>query len=117
MMTSPRSDALSDSDSRTLRAEAHTFFCASGTILGRRVVPDVCSTRAMSCGDAVLGGAFGAGLLSVLGEMSAENSKVNVPDPFSGCGRRRAIGMFRRSATAMHGESLSLAATSSLARR
>jgi hypothetical protein len=35
---------------RMLRAEAQRFFCDSGTIFGREVVPEVCSTMATSSG-------------------------------------------------------------------
>ena len=50
MMTSPRSFAVSARDFRTFSADAAMFLCASGTIFGRDVVPDVCSTSAMSSG-------------------------------------------------------------------
>ena len=50
MITRPRSFAVSDSVLRMLPADATEFLCASGTIFGRDVVPDVCSTSAMSSG-------------------------------------------------------------------
>src|SRR6266850_5043598 len=52
MMLSPRSEPANARVCRTLRAEAHTLRCASGTIFGREVVPEVCRTRAMSSTDA-----------------------------------------------------------------
>src|SRR5687768_4380277 len=55
MITRPRSLSVNARDSRTFAADAHTFFCASGTILGRDVVPDVWSTKATSSGVAALG--------------------------------------------------------------
>jgi len=51
-MLSPRSEAVNAKVCRTLRAEAHTLRCASGTIFGREVVPEVCRTSAMSSADA-----------------------------------------------------------------
>ncbi len=45
-----RSAGPSASERRTLPAEAQRLACVSGTIFGRDVVPDVCSTRATSCG-------------------------------------------------------------------
>src|ERR1041385_3360570 len=50
MMTSPRSSAVNASVFLMLAADAAMFLCASGTILGRDVVPDVCSTSAMESG-------------------------------------------------------------------
>jgi len=44
MMFSPQSLALNCKLWRMLRAEAHRLRCDSGTILGREVVPEVCST-------------------------------------------------------------------------
>ena len=52
MMLTPRSCAVKASAVRMLRAEAQTFRCERGTILGREVVPEVWSTRAMSPGSA-----------------------------------------------------------------
>src|SRR5689334_4528416 len=48
MITRQRSAGVSARQVEMLRAEASRFFCASGTILGREVVPEVCSTRAPS---------------------------------------------------------------------
>ena len=48
MMLSPRSCAVKPRLSRMLRAEAQTLACVSGTIFGREVVPEVCSTSAIS---------------------------------------------------------------------
>src|SRR5262245_21815921 len=48
MMQRPWSRPLRASVSRTLRAEVQTFCCDSGTIFGLDVVPEVCSTSAMS---------------------------------------------------------------------
>ena len=92
-----------------LRADAQTLRCASGTIFGRDVVPDVCSTSAMSSG--VTSGLVPDGAASVA------NSSVNVPAPRSGCGTSRAIGTPSRVATSTDGESLPLATISSFARK
>src|ERR671925_608098 len=43
MMLRQMSWGVSDSVATMCRAEAHTLACASGTILGRDVVPEVCS--------------------------------------------------------------------------
>jgi hypothetical protein len=59
MIASPRSAAVKASVVRMLRADAQMFCCASGTIFGREVVPEVCSTRAMSSGAAAPGCARG----------------------------------------------------------
>ena len=50
MMLSPRSAGVRLRMSRMWPAEAQTLRCDSGTILGREVVPEVCSTRATSSG-------------------------------------------------------------------
>ena len=47
-----RSPGVSASVCLTFLADAHTLRWASGTIFGRDVVPDVCSTSAMSSGSA-----------------------------------------------------------------
>ena len=44
-----------------LRADAQMFFCANGTIFGRDVVPEVCSTSAMSSGLTLRGGVVRSG--------------------------------------------------------
>jgi len=48
MMLSPRSAAAKATVRLTLRAEAQTLRWESGTIFGRDVVPEVCSTSAVS---------------------------------------------------------------------
>src|SRR5262249_20181891 len=50
MMFRPRSFAVNDVVWRMLRADAVTLRWDSGTIFGRDVVPEVCSTKAMSSG-------------------------------------------------------------------
>jgi hypothetical protein len=50
MMLRPRSAVVKARVRRMLPAEAHRFFCDSGTIFGREVVPEVCSTMATSSG-------------------------------------------------------------------
>ncbi len=52
MMLSPTSVGSKRVVARILWAEAQTLRWRKGTILGREVVPDVCSTRAMSSGSA-----------------------------------------------------------------
>jgi hypothetical protein len=52
MMLSPQSAALKRSVSRMLVAEAQRLRCDSGTIFGREVVPEVCSTIDTSSGKA-----------------------------------------------------------------
>src|SRR6185437_4893149 len=48
MMLRQRSAGVSESVAPMCRADAARFAVASGTILGRAVVPDVCSTSAIS---------------------------------------------------------------------
>jgi hypothetical protein len=50
MMFSPMSVGLNCSVRAMLAAEVHRLRCDSGTILGREVVPEVCSTIEMSPG-------------------------------------------------------------------
>ncbi len=52
MTLSARSSAESASEVAMLRAELQMLECASGTIFGREVVPDVCRMRATSCASA-----------------------------------------------------------------
>ncbi len=53
MMLRPRSCGVKCSVSRMWRAEAQTLRWLSGTIFGREVVPEVCSTSATSSGCAI----------------------------------------------------------------
>ena len=55
MMFMQRSSGVSESVSRMCRADAQTFRWLSGTILGREVVPEVCSTSAVSSASAAPG--------------------------------------------------------------
>src|SRR5262245_35120548 len=68
MITSPRSFDVSESVLRILAADAAMFLCASGTIFGRDVVPDVCNTSAMSSGVAVFTGCAAPPALSYSSE-------------------------------------------------
>ena len=83
MITRLRSASVSANEPATFLADAQTLRCASGTIFGRDVVPDVWSTSAMS--SAVAGA-------PVPNAAPSGNSSVNVPAPWSGCGTSRAIG-------------------------
>ena len=80
-----------------LRAEAQTFDCFSGTIFGREVVPDVCSTSAMS--SACAGPPVAAAL-----PLPAKAS-LKRPAPCSGIGFNRATATPSFSATAIAGDS------------
>src|ERR1019366_4657559 len=60
---SPLSFFVSESVRRMLFADAHTLRCASGTIFGRDVVPDVCRTSATSSGDAMRGACTGLAVM------------------------------------------------------
>jgi hypothetical protein len=93
-----------------LRAEAQTLDCFRGTIFGREVVPDVCSTRPISSGWA--GPPFGAGVAA-----APSKDRVKLPAPACGVGVRRTTGTPRRPATATAGLSEPSATTSSLALR
>src|SRR5690349_14369586 len=72
MMLRQRSFAFSESEAAMWRAEAARLAVDSGTILGRAVVPDVCSTSAPSSPD------DGPALASLPG-FSAETSSVKTP--------------------------------------
>ena len=50
MMLRPQSPAVNCSVAPMLRADAHRLRCDNGTIFGREVVPEVCSTIEMSSG-------------------------------------------------------------------
>ncbi len=111
MMLRPRSLAVKPSEARMLAAEAQTLDCFSGTILGRDVVPDVCSTSAMSSGCA------GPEFAAFLTASPSGKASVKLPAPLSGVGCSRATGTCSFSATAMAGEVAPSATTSSLALR
>ena len=110
MMLRPRSSAVKASAVRMLRAEAQTLPCVSGTIFGREVVPEVCSTSAMSSVSARPPRA---------GSPVAASAKcsVKLPAPSSGVGRRRATDTPSFSATATAGESEPSTTSRSLAPR
>ena len=93
------------------RADAQMFLCASGTILGRDVVPDVCSTSAMSSGVA------GAPACAGRSRRAVELEREACPRPAPDARTSRAIGTPSFSATPTAGESLPCATTSSFARR
>ena len=77
MTLSARSSAESSSEVAMLRAEVQMLACASGTIFGREVVPDVCRMRATSCASAGPGRAAAP---------AAEPESRNAPAPASGSG-------------------------------
>ena len=110
---SPTSPLVSERVRRMLCADAHTLRCASGTILGRDVVPDVCSTRAMSSGDAMRGACGGVGPAGIV----PGKSSVKLPAPSPGRATNRAIGTPSFVATASAGVSFPAPTTSSFARR
>src|SRR5215471_5954745 len=111
MMFTLRSAVVRRSVLRTLRAEAHTLRWVSGTILGREVVPEVWSTRAMS--------SAAEGPLEWAGEplRAAEKSRRKRPAPSSGVAASRTTGMPSLLAMSMAGEVLSFSMIRSLARR
>ena len=85
MMFMQRSAGVSASDSAMWRADAARFAVDSGTILGRAVVPEVCSTSAISPSTEMPGLAAFAGL-------RAETSRVNRPAGPSSAGTSSMIG-------------------------
>ncbi len=86
MMLRPRSAAVKASDLRMWRAEAHRFCCDSGTIFGREVVPEVCSTMATSSGSAKPPLAAGVAVLP------APTSSVKLPAPAPASGTSSTMG-------------------------
>ena len=85
MMFMQRSPGASASDSAIWRAEAARLAVDSGTILGRAVVPDVCSTSAISSSTDVPGMAASAGF-------NADTSSVKLPAGPSEVGTSSMIG-------------------------
>src|SRR5271165_4161176 len=81
MMLRPRSLGVSARLAQILRAEAQTFLWVKGTIFGRDVVPEVCSTKAISSGP---GAPLAAGVLAG----AAPVSRLKRPAPSAGCGRK-----------------------------
>ena len=95
-----------------LRADAATLRCHSGTILGRAVVPEVCSTSTTSSASANPG-ADGAWLTP----SAASLRSVNAPAGPSLSGTRLTIGMWRAAATSRDGLSIPSRITSARALR
>ena len=114
MMQSPRSSAENPSVAQMLPAEATRFRCNSGTILGRDVVPDVCSTSAASSGVAARG--FPPPPPPRTAGWSA-NSRTKLPAPRSGCAVSWQTGMPSFAATSIAGEDLPCATMRSFALR
>ena len=106
-MLRQRSPGSSAIHSAMLRAEAQRLAPVSGTILGRDVVPEVCSTMAASS----------LPLLSsaVAAPDGASREKVPAPAPVSGV--RPMIGTPTRFAASMAGLSAPASRISALARR
>jgi hypothetical protein len=111
MIASPRSATDNANVLQMWRAEVQIFSCDSGTILGLEVVPDVCSTSAMSSGAAAPACCVCAGFTA------SGKESVKLPAPCSGVGTRRTIGMLSLSATPTAGEALSCATIRILALR
>ena len=111
MMFRPRSVGESARNSRMLRAEAQTLRCESGTIFGRDVVPEVCSTSATSSGWAK---PPWAGLAAPAGEAS-RSSKL--PAPRSGCASNSMMRTPSLRATSSAGEVLPASTSSAFAFR
>ena len=106
----PRSEALNAVLFAMCWAEAQTLRCVSGTILGRDVVPEVCSTKATSSAYAMPAEAAVAACLD-------EVSSVNEPAPRAGVGKRYTIDTPNFSATATAGDAEPFSTTSALAFR
>src|SRR5262252_8241855 len=106
-----RSSGVSASVCLTLLADAHTLRWVSGTILGRDVVPDVCSTSATSSGLAK------SALVEDDSVPFPSNASENVPAPRSACATSRATGTPSFAATSTDGESFPGATMSSFAPR
>ena len=109
MMFSPRSAAVNRSDDRMWRAEAATFCCERGTIFGRDVVPEVCSTRAVSSAAAP------PGCAAMPDSVAPRGSSVKLPA--TSPGTRSATGTPSFSATAIAGVSAPRSTISSRALR
>ena len=111
MMCSSTSSSVSCKVRLMLRADAHTFRCDSGTILGRDVVPDVCKINATS--SACAGPPCAAG--AVCADAAARSSKS--PAPRSGWGTSSITAMPSLAATARAGVSAPCATINALALR
>ena len=108
MMLRQRSSSVSASVLPILPADAVTLRWDSGTIFGREVVPEVCSTSAMSPASAKPPWA---------GLPPAAPSKVNRPAGPFGSAFRRITGTFSFLATAKAGDSAPSSITNALALR
>ena len=100
------SAGASDSAAAMLAAEAVTFACVSGTIFGRAVVPEVCSTSATSSGCAMPGRAARPGV-----------PPSSVKDPAGPSGTTSSSGTPSFAAAARAGVSTPRITISALARR
>ena len=94
---------------RMFIADAQTLRCDRGTIFGRDVVPEVCSTRAMSSGSGVRPAAGAPG--------APEVSSENEPAPDDGRGTSARMATPSRFATSTAGDALPASTMSALARR
>ena len=112
MMFRPTSASLKASDVRMLRADAHRLATESGTIFGREVVPEVCSTIAMSVGVAKPPLAAGPACAD---DARGSSRKLPAGAPSSTTRSTRRTPSF--SATATAGEALPRSTISSLAFR
>src|SRR5690606_27496387 len=108
MILRQRSSAVRANVSTMLRAVAHMLRWLSGTIFGREVVPEVCSTSATSSGSA---GPACAGLPAV------GPDRVKAPAGAPGGTASVTIGIDRARATSSAGEVEPASTTSALAPR
>ena len=83
IVTRPQSSGARARERATDAAETARFACVRGTVLGRAVVPEVCSTRAVASG---AGGATGAGATGTPPSVSV------TPRPSPATARRRTPG-------------------------
>ena len=110
MMFRQTSSGVSCSAPMMFRAEAVTLRWSSGTIFGREVDPEVCSTRATSSGCASPPSNGPAPFF-------CKSRSEKAPAPWSRWGTRSMVGMRSLVATARAGESRPTSTTSALARR